>query len=65
MVGHMRNAGHLSRRLIVVHGQPIQEAMLWIPDAVLGAVGDHQCGTGAFYEHLEHRVTMVALDEAV
>ena len=31
LVGHMRNAGHLSRRLIVMHGQPIQEPMLWIP----------------------------------
>jgi hypothetical protein len=43
-VGGFRNQQVLSRRLRVDHGQPLQEPMLWLPDAVAGAVGDDRCG---------------------
>lgn len=46
-VGAFRNQHVVSRRLIVVHGQPVQEPLLWIPDAVAGAVGDAWCGQPA------------------
>lgn len=43
-VGGFRNQQVLSRRLRVAHGQPLQEPLLWLPDAVAGAVGDDRCG---------------------
>lgn len=43
-IGGFRNAGLLSRRLRVDHGKAKQEPLLWLPDAVAGAVGDDRCG---------------------
>ena len=43
-VGAFRNQRRLSRRLVVTHGRPLQEPMLWVADAVTGAVGDALCG---------------------
>ena len=42
----------MSRRLIVEHGLPVQEPLLWAPDAVAGAVGDERCGQPACLEML-------------
>lgn len=51
-VGAFRNQHVVSRRLIVEHGRPVQEPMLWVPDAVAGAVGDMQFGRPAWLEML-------------
>lgn len=48
-VGAFRNARLLSRALSVTHGEPIQEPLLWVADAVAGAAGDQQCGRNALY----------------
>jgi hypothetical protein len=43
-IGQFRNAGYLSRRLTVTHGQPRQEPLLWLPDIIAGVIGDQRCG---------------------
>ena len=43
-VGGFRNQRRVSRRLVVGHARPVQEPLLWVPDAVAGAVGDGRCG---------------------
>ncbi len=57
IVGGLRNSKHLSRRLIVSHGQPIQEPLLWIADAVAGAAGDQRCGNPSHYQSLGTRAS--------
>ncbi len=59
VVGGLRNSQHLSRRLVVSHGQPIQEPLLWIPDAVAGAAGDQRCGNPSHYQSLGPRVRLI------
>ncbi|MEO7235781.1 MAG: hypothetical protein ABIW80_10430 [Lapillicoccus sp.] len=59
VVGGLRNGRRLSRRLAVTHERPIQEPMLWIPDAVAGAAGDYRCGDPRHYQELESRVRMI------
>lgn len=51
-IGGFRNGGYLTRRLVVAHGKPLQEPLLWVPDAVAGAAGDHRCGAPLCYEIL-------------
>jgi len=51
-IGQFRNGKYLSRRLRVDHGKPLQEPLLWVPDAVAGAAGDHRCGHNSLYELL-------------
>jgi hypothetical protein len=48
-LGAFRSQHVISRRLVVGFTEPIQEPLLWLPDAIAGAVGDDQCGelTGA------------------
>lgn len=55
-IGQFRNAHYLSRRLSVSHGQPLQEPLLWLPDIVAGAAGDHRCGENQVYELLKDLV---------
>jgi hypothetical protein len=43
-VGGFRNQRRVSRRLVVGHTRPVQEPLLWVPDAVAGAVGDDRVG---------------------
>lgn len=56
-VGRFRNGRYLSARLGVAHGQPLQEPLLWLPDAVAGAAGDHRCGLNRTYELMVDLVT--------
>ncbi|WP_460629391.1 hypothetical protein [Intrasporangium mesophilum] len=35
-IGHFRDARLVSRRLVVSHGEPLQEPLLWLADAVAG-----------------------------
>ena len=58
-IGGFRNAGTVSRRLVVSHERPHQEPMLWVPDAVAGAAGDHRCGVPICLEMLEGLVEML------
>ncbi len=58
-IGGFRNAGMVSRRLVVSHGQPLQEPMLWVPDAVCGATGDHHRGARTCFEILGELVEML------
>lgn len=58
-IGGFRNAGTVSRRLVVSHEQPLQEPMLWVPDAVAGAAGDHRCGARICFEMLGGLVEML------
>jgi hypothetical protein len=58
-IGGFRNAGMVSRRLVVSHERPLQEPMLWVPDAVAGAAGDHRCGVPICLEMLEGLVEML------
>ncbi len=51
-IGGFRDAKAVSRRLSVSHGEPVQEPMLWVADAVAGAAGDHRRGTPRCYEAL-------------
>jgi hypothetical protein len=55
-IGQFRNAQYLSRGLMVDHGRPLQEPLLWLPDIIAGAVGDHRCGDNLLYETLEELV---------
>ncbi len=59
VIGGLRNSQHVSRRLAVSHGQPIQEPLLWIPDAVAGAAGDQRCGNPNHYQTLGPRVRLI------
>ena len=52
-IGQFRNANYLSKGLTVDHGRPLQEPLLWLPDIIAGAVGDHRCGDNLVYEELE------------
>ena len=56
-VGGFRNGGYLTRRLVVDHGKPLQEPLLWVPDVVAGAAGDRRCGNNTLYELL-HKLVM-------
>lgn len=58
-IGGFRNAGKVSRRLVVSHEQPLQEPMLWVPDAVAGAAGDHRCGAQICFGMLGGLVEML------
>jgi hypothetical protein len=58
-IGGFRNAGVVSRRLAVSHAQPLQEPMLWVPDAVAGAAGDHSCGVRICLDMLGELVEML------
>lgn len=60
-IGGFRNSRHLSRRLHVQHGKPVQEPMLWVPDAVAGAAGDHRCGNPVCLDDLGHLVEVIDL----
>lgn len=58
-VGAFRNQRVVSRRLIVEHGLPVQEPMLWISDAVAGAAGDGHSGRSTYLEMLDDHVTVI------
>lgn len=60
-IGGFRNARLVSRRLRVSHGQPLQEPLLWLPDAVAGAAGDHLCGRNDAYASLNNVIGHVDL----
>jgi hypothetical protein len=60
-IGGFRNAGVLSRRLLVDFGQPVQESLLWLPDTVCGAAGDDRCGRPEHFALLKARVTVVEM----
>lgn len=57
--GGYRNAGTVSRRLVMSHARPLQEPMLWLPDAIAGAAGDHRLGTRVCFEMLGGLVEML------
>jgi len=63
-IGGFRNAGVLSRRLVVEFGQPVQEPLLWLPDTVCGAVGDERCGRSGYFAVLKTHVTVVDMGVA-
>jgi hypothetical protein len=63
-VGAFRNARQLSRRLVVSHGLPAQEPLLWVPDAVAGAVGDHRCGEPTYLDMLGASVAVIDVGRA-
>jgi hypothetical protein len=58
-VGAFRNQRMISRRLAVSHGKPLQEPMLWIPDAVAGATGDGRCGHSVCFEVLRELIDVL------
>lgn len=61
-IGGMRNARVLSRRLRVEHGLPTQEPLLWLPDAVCGAVGDDRCGEPGNLLVLEGQLQVIEVE---
>lgn len=61
-IGGMRNAGILSRRLRVDHARPSDEVLLWLPDAVCGAVGDDLCGHPTHLHALKDRVEIIEIE---
>lgn len=60
-IGGFRNARLISRRLTVSHGYPVQEPLLWVPDAVAGAAGEHRTGDSSCYQHLDDLVALIDL----
>jgi hypothetical protein len=60
-IGRFRNARLVSRRLRVSHGGPLEEPLLWLPDAVAGAAGDDRCGHNALHRHLMDLVNHIDL----
>ncbi|PRI11010.1 hypothetical protein [Leucobacter massiliensis] len=58
MVAALRSRGAIPAHLAVEFAQPDQEPMLWLPDAVAGAVGMHHRGRDPEpYERLRHTIT--------
>lgn len=64
MLDALRSRGTLAAGLAVTFARPIQEPMLWLPDAIAGAVSAHLRGRDSHpYELLKreltvHRITM-------
>ena len=58
-IGGFRDAKAVSRWLSVSHGEPVQEPMLWVADAVAGAAGDYRRGTRRCYEVLDGLVDQI------
>ena len=64
MIDALRSAGTLPDRVAIGFADPVAEPMLWLPDAVAGAVGAHRRGTDHEpYEMLrqamtEHTITL-------
>lgn len=60
-VGGFRNAGRVGRRLRVDHAGALDEPLLWVADAVAGAVGESRCGEPDCLQLLEPLVEIVDL----
>lgn len=61
-IGGMRNARVVTRRLRVDHGRPVQEPLLWLPDAVCGAVGQARCGEPWHQAVIQERLEMIEVE---
>ena len=56
--------GVLSRRLRIDHAPPSDEVLLWLPDAVCGAVGDDLCGHPTHLHAMKDRVEIIEIELA-
>ncbi len=60
-----QKAGHLTRELRYAFERPNREPLLWLPDLVAGTVSYSRTGLDQQYlEHLQHSMTVVAVDGA-
>jgi len=60
-----QKAGHLTRELRYAFERPNREPLLWLPDLVAGTVSYSRAGLDQQYlEHLQHSMTVVAVDGA-
>ncbi len=57
MVASMRSSGMLTESLHVAFARPLEEPMLWMPDAVAGAVSADLKGVSAYRDPIDGRVT--------
>ncbi|MBB3090241.1 hypothetical protein [Nocardioides albus] len=62
MVDSMRGAGALTGKLRVEFEDPNLEPMLWIPDAVAGAVGADRLGVPGYRQALSVAIDAIELD---
>jgi hypothetical protein len=62
LVDSARDKGLISRQLSVDFGQPVQEPMLWLPDAVAGAVSADQRGESRWLLTLSELVDLRDVD---
>ncbi|MFD1716347.1 hypothetical protein [Georgenia deserti] len=62
MIEAMRGAQSIPRALRVEFARPLEEPMLWIPDAVAGAVAAGKKGTGSFIEPIRSLVDEHTID---
>ncbi len=57
MVASMRSSGMLTASLHVMFARPLDEPMLWIPDAVAGAIAAAVKGVPAYRDPIKAQVT--------
>ena len=53
----LRHQGSVDGRMIIHHGRPGDEPLLWLPDAIAGAVGESLLGHGEYARRLGARST--------
>lgn len=58
MVAALRSRGGIPKSLVIDFAQPEQEPMLWLPDAIAGAVAGHYRGEAIAFNILRTAVTL-------